>query len=87
MLILAVASRVTWGHSGNIDFAEGKRTALRWIIGILLMAIGTRVVAGFIPTIRVSHHIYAAALWIIAVGIWSFAVLRYVRVADPDDDE
>ncbi|MFT4547005.1 MAG: hypothetical protein ACI8XO_000457 [Verrucomicrobiales bacterium] len=85
MLILAVASRVTWGHSGNIALAEGRRRSLQVIIWVLLFAFTTRVVAGFIPTIRVSHHIYAALLWSIAVGIWTWAVLKYIRVADPED--
>lgn len=85
LLILAVASRVTWGHSGNIDLAEGKRRSLRIILCIVLLGMTTRVVADFVPAIRVSHHIYAALSWVIAVAIWSWAVLRFVSIADPDD--
>lgn len=86
LLILAIASRVTWGHSGNIHFAEGKRRSLRIILGFVLMALATRIVADFIPTIRVSHHIYAALCWVVAVVVWSWAVLRYVRLMDPSED-
>lgn len=86
LLILAIASRVVWGHSGNIEFAEGTRRPITIILVVIGFAMATRVVAGFIPTIRVTHHIYAALLWITGVGIWSWAVLRYVRVADPEDD-
>ncbi len=86
LLIVAIASRVAWGHSGNIELAEGRRRPITIILWLLGFAMATRVVAGFIPTIRVSHHIYAALLWIIGVGIWSWAVLGYVRVADPEDD-
>ncbi|MGI9241590.1 MAG: NnrS family protein [Verrucomicrobiales bacterium] len=86
LLILTIASRVVWGHSGNIDFAEGRRRSVLIVLSLIILAMATRVVAGFIPTIRVSHHIYAALLWIIGVAIWSSAVLRYVWVADPDDD-
>ena len=85
LLILAVATRVTWGHSGNIDLAEGKRRSLRIILGVVLMGMTTRVVADLVPAIRVSHHIYASLSWVIAAGIWSWAVLRYVRIADPED--
>lgn len=85
VLILVIASRVTWGHSGMIHLAEGRRRPLQIIFWVVAVALATRVVAGFIPTIRVSHHIYAALLWIVAVGVWSWAVLRYVRAADPED--
>ena len=86
LLILAIASRVTWGHSGNIHLAEGKRHSLRYILGFVMFAMATRVIADFIPAIRVSHHIYAALCWVIAVGIWSWAVLRYIRLTDLAED-
>ena len=84
LLALTVASRVTWGHSGNIEFATGKRRSLQIVLWAVVVAMLTRVVAGFVPAIRVSHHIYAALLWIIAAAVWSWAVLRFVRRADPD---
>ncbi|MGK0184786.1 MAG: hypothetical protein ACI9R3_000560 [Verrucomicrobiales bacterium] len=84
LLILAVAARVTWGHSGNIDLAIGKRRSLQIILGIVLAGLATRVVADLVPAIRVSHHIYAALSWILAVGIWSWAVLRFIKNTDPD---
>ena len=85
LLVLSVASRVVWGHSGNIELATGKRGSLRIILWVVVVTLATRVVAEFIPTIRVSHHIYAALLWVVAVAVWSWAVLRFVRQADPDD--
>ena len=85
MLALTVASRVTLGHSGNIALAEGTNRALQIVLGILLLAAATRIVAGFVPKIRISHHIYASGLWVIAAATWGWAVLRYVRIADPDD--
>lgn len=85
LLILTVASRVTWGHAGRIDFADGKRLSLRWILGILLIGAATRMVADFIPAIRVSHHLYAALAWVLAAAIWGGAVLRYVWRPDPAD--
>ena len=51
-----------------------------------MFAMATRVIADFIPAIRVSHHIYAALCWVIAVGIWSWAVLRYIRLTDLAED-
>ncbi len=84
LLILAVASRVAWGHSGNIHLAEGTRRSLRFIVGIVLLAMATRVVADLIPAIRVSHHVYAALSWVIATVIWSAAALRFVAIADRD---
>lgn len=86
LLIFAIAGRVIWGHSGNIDLAEGKRLSLRFILALGLLAVATRIVADFIPAIRVSHHIYAALSWVLAAGIWSWAVLRYIRHVDPADD-
>ncbi|MDA0349620.1 MAG: NnrS family protein [Verrucomicrobia bacterium] len=86
MLILAIATRVTWGHSGNLHLTLGKRTSLRIILGIVLLAMTTRIVADLIPAIRVSHHVYAAISWLIATVVWSWAVLRYVRQMDAEEE-
>lgn len=85
LIALTIATRVSWGHSGNINLTEGKRRSLRFILAFILLAMATRIVADFIPTIRVSHHIYAALSWVIAAAIWSWAVMRYVRFTDPKD--
>ncbi len=85
LLILAIASRVTLGHAGRVDLAQGKRHSLRWIMGIVLLGAATRVVADFIPEIRVSHHLYASLAWILAAAVWSWAVLRYAWQPDPED--
>ena len=86
LLIVTIATRVSWGHSGNIDLAEGRRHSLRFIFGFVFLAMATRIVADFIPTIRISHLVYAALSWIVAVVIWSWAVLRYVKTSENEID-
>ena len=86
LLILTVATRVVWGHCGQVHRFASKSGALRTILGFVLMAAATRIIADLIPKIRVSHHIYASSGWIIAVGIWSWAALRFIWRADPEEE-
>ena len=48
---------------------------MQWVVWIVLLAAATRASADPLPHIAVSHHVYAAALWMIAVGVWAGWVL------------
>ena len=70
LLILVVASRVLFGHSGELSgFARRSWTA-RVIIFLVFVAATTRASAGFWPDITVSHHKYAAWTWGLAAALW-----------------
>lgn len=84
LLILTIATRVIGGHSGKGSPLFSRKKPLYWILGFVLMAAATRVIADLIPTIRVSHHIYASLCWIVSVSIWAVAVMRYITTVDPE---
>lgn len=85
MVILIVASRVIFGHSGPVErFANHSWTARMIVVGILAAA-ATRVVADFLPSVTTSHYQYAATLWIVASGLW--LVWHSLRFFKKDADE
>jgi uncharacterized protein involved in response to NO len=70
LLILVVASRVLFGHSGELPgFARRSWTA-RVIISLAFIAAATRASADFWPAITISHHKYAAWTWGLAAALW-----------------
>ena len=78
LIILTVGARVILGHAGRHDLLGGKIIWLRWMAGLLVLAAATRMSADFLPTVRVSHYIYAAWTWVIAALIWLTAMARYL---------
>jgi uncharacterized protein involved in response to NO len=86
LLCLIAASRVLFGHSGMLPgFAKKSRTA-RWIAALVVIAAFTRASAEFIPSILVSHHNYAAALWALAALLWLLWHSRRFFKKDPQPD-
>ncbi|MGV3773422.1 MAG: NnrS family protein [Verrucomicrobiales bacterium] len=82
IMTFAVATRVVFGHSGNIAKLKGKN---RWILisfGLMLFGMATRISGDFWPNIMQSHYIYGAILWIVSAGIWAAYVLPKVMRFD-----
>jgi uncharacterized protein involved in response to NO len=69
LLMLVVASRVLFGHSGDLDGFSKRSWTVRIFILLAILAATTRTSANFIPTILLSHYKYAAWTWGI-LGIW-----------------
>ncbi len=83
VIAFVVATRVVYGHSGNL--AQLKKPN-RWLIvavSLMLFASSTRASADIWPAIRVSHYIYGALVWIAAALLWSWHVLP--KVLQPDN--
>ena len=70
LLILIVASRVLFGHSGNLAGFSQKSWTARLLIALAFIAATTRASADFLPSILISHHKYAAWTWGLAAFIW-----------------
>lgn len=70
LLIMIVASRVLFGHSGELDGFSKKSWFARSLIFLVVLAAMTRASADFLPTIQISHYLYAAWTWGIAGVIW-----------------
>lgn len=86
LLCLVVASRVLFGHSGMLPEFAQKSGIARTIVALAVVAACTRASAEFWPKIIVSHHLYAAGLWAIAVLIWMLWHWRRFFKKDPHPD-
>jgi uncharacterized protein involved in response to NO len=78
LITMAVGARVILGHAGRHDLLEGKIVWLRWVIGLLVLAAATRMTSDFLPTVRISHHIYAAWSWVAAALLWLVFLFRHL---------
>lgn len=83
---MAVGARVILGHAGRHDLLTGKIVWLRWVVGLLVLAAATRMTSDFLPPVRVSHHIYAAATWTIAAVIWLVALAKYLFRTEEEEE-
>lgn len=85
VITFTVATRVVFGHSGNIALLKGRNRWLLVAIGLMLFAMLTRISGDFWPKILASHYIYGALIWIAGVVLWAVYVLPKVFVADSED--
>ena len=85
VITFVVATRVIFGHSGNLQLLKGRNRWLLIAIGVMLFAMATRISGDFWPKIMASHYIYGAIIWIAAVLLWSVYVLPKVLQADAED--
>jgi uncharacterized protein involved in response to NO len=85
LVTLAVSSRVILGHSGNIQLAMQRSRPMQWIVWLLVLAALTRATADYVPSTMLSHHIYAASLWVIVAVIWGAWLLPKIGQVDEDD--
>jgi uncharacterized protein involved in response to NO len=84
-IILTVAIRVVFGHSGNAHLFR-KRLPFFIVVGALIfLAMLSRYVADLAPGARTVHLIAAAISWLIAVLIWMGKVIPKVAIADLEE--
>lgn len=82
LIVVGVASRVMLGHSGQ-GHRLRSRIPVAWVILILLLlGMASRITADFMPEVRTAHLNYAAAGWILGVGLWAWTILSAVRTPD-----
>jgi uncharacterized protein involved in response to NO len=70
MLILVVASRVLFGHSGDLPGFSRTSWWVRFLLFLMLLAAATRASSDFLPNVMITHYQYAAWTWIAAVVLW-----------------
>ena len=71
LLILIVASRVLFGHSGELAGFSRKSWFVRTLVFLALMAASTRMIPAFVPQVTISHHQYAAWTWATVALLWT----------------
>lgn len=78
LLILGVGMRVTLSHGGHGLTSEKKNWPLR--IGLICgtIAMLARAGAPFAPKAYGEHLMFAALLWIVALGIWGWRLIRLI---------
>jgi uncharacterized protein involved in response to NO len=84
-IILTVAIRVVFGHSGNAHLFR-KRLPFFLVVGVLIfLAMLSRYVADLAPGARTIHLVAAAITWLVAVLIWMWKVVPKVVIADQEE--
>jgi uncharacterized protein involved in response to NO len=84
VITLTVATRVLFGHSGNLALLRGRNRWLLIAVGMMLFGMATRISGDFWLKILPSHYIYGALLWIAGVCIWSYYALPKIFTRDID---
>jgi uncharacterized protein involved in response to NO len=83
LLIVAVATRVIWGHGGRHDLLAGKLRWMHWVSGLMVFAALTRFSAEFLPKIRISHYEYAAELFALLLIFWMGKLVMGLKKPKP----
>jgi hypothetical protein len=82
VITFTVATRVLFGHSGNLEKLKLKNRWLLFAIGLMLFGMATRISGDFWPGIMFSHYSYGAFSWVLGVGIWAFFALPKILQVD-----
>src|ERR1043166_4879273 len=75
VITFVVATRVVFGHSGNLEKLKGRNRWLLVAVGLMLFGMATRISGDFWPKILASHYMYGAIAWGAGVLLWSCFVL------------
>ena len=86
LLILNISARVLLGHSGNGSLIYAKSTGSKWITGLVLLAMATRVSADILPKMQLTHYAYAAITWVVVIALW-LIVYGPLVFESPSDQE
>lgn len=86
LLCVIVASRVLFGHSGDLPGFARQSWIARSIVFLIVLAALTRASADFKASIQISHYQYAAWSWIIAALAWALWHARRFFQADQSPD-
>jgi uncharacterized protein involved in response to NO len=84
VITFTVATRVIFGHSGNLEKLKGKNRWLLIAIGLMLFGMTTRISGDFWPKIMGSHYIYGAIIWGAGVLLWSSYTLPKILLTEAE---
>ena len=82
VMAFVVATRVVYGHSGNLERLSQPNRWLVLTVGLMLAATATRASADIWPAITISHYVYGSLAWIVAALVWSWHVIPKTVLAD-----
>ena len=84
VITFVVATRVVFGHSGNLDRLKKGNWWLIIAVGMMLFGMATRISGDFWPRIMASHYNYGALMWAAGVFLWAIKVLPKVRFLEKE---
>jgi hypothetical protein len=79
LLVLAVATRVILGHSGRADRLISPLIPWHGLWILVHLTAATRLTADFVPAVRTSHLAYAALLWVVLLGFWTWRMRLEIK--------
>ena len=82
VIAFTVATRVVFGHSGNLEKLRGRNWWMLVAVALMLLGMATRMSGDFWPRILVSHYSFGAGIWVTGVLVWSCFVLPEILQAD-----
>lgn len=85
VITFSVATRVIFGHSGNLALMSKPNRWFLWATGIMWFAMLTRISGDFWPKITSSHYIYGAIIWSLGVIWWCWKVMPKIWVRDTEN--
>jgi len=83
-IVLTVAIRVVFGHSGRGDLLRRPLPFFRVVALLVLFAAVSRYVAEIAPKVRTMHLVGAAIAWLIAACIWGAFVIPKTGVMEEE---
>lgn len=84
-IVLTVAIRVVFGHSGNAHLFRRRLAFFVIVAALFFFATLSRYVAELAPKARTIHLVAAAICWLVAALIWMVKVIPKVVVPDPEE--
>jgi uncharacterized protein involved in response to NO len=78
VITFVVATRVVFGHSGNLEKLRGPNYWLFVAAGLMLLGMATRISGDLWPPMLVSHYIYGTLSWVSGALLWAVIVLPNV---------
>ena len=84
VVTFVVATRVVFGHSGHRERLRQKNRWLFGAVGLMVLAMATRISGDFWPKILPTHYSYGAVIWACGVAVWAWKVLPKIREIAPE---
>ena len=78
LLSLLIGTRVIQSHGPKNKKLENKKI-LYVITGLIVLAALTRVSAYYLPDVYLTHLAYSSVVLSLAVILWAFSYLRYIK--------
>jgi hypothetical protein len=84
LIAFTVATRVVFGHSGNLALLQKRLWFFILTTALLFLAMISRFTADVTPKVRVMHLIGAAICWLVGTLIWLARVIPKITMIEPE---